>query len=46
MSETDVGLSTLPDGWVWTTLGAVIQIIEGEHRFTVQKVSLIYGQPI
>ena len=20
MSETDVGLSALPDGWVWTTL--------------------------
>ena len=25
MSETDVGLSELPDGWVWTTLGEVCQ---------------------
>ena len=29
MSETDVGLSDLPDGWVWTTV-----------RSTVEKVSL------
>ena len=25
MSETDVGLSELPDGWVWTTLGEISQ---------------------
>ena len=26
MSEADVGLSELPDGWVWTTLGEVSEI--------------------
>lgn len=25
MSETDVGLSVLPDGWVWTTLGEICE---------------------
>ena len=25
MSEADVGLSELPDGWMWTTLGEVSQ---------------------
>ena len=25
MSETDVGLSALPDGWMWTTLGEIIE---------------------
>ena len=26
MSETDVGLSELPDGWVWTTLEEVSKL--------------------
>ena len=24
MSETDVGLSELPDGWMWLTVGSAI----------------------
>ena len=32
MSETDVGLSDLPDGWVWTALEEVIQIIDYRGR--------------
>ena len=30
MSETDAGLSELPDGWVWTTLEAISEIILGQ----------------
>ncbi len=30
MSETDVGLSELPDGWVWTTLEEICKIILGQ----------------
>ena len=29
MSETDAGLSELPDGWVWTTLEEISEIILG-----------------
>ena len=32
MSETGVGLSDLPDGWVWTALEEVIQIIDYRGR--------------
>ena len=32
MSGTDVGLSELPDGWVWTALEEVIQIIDYRGR--------------
>ena len=27
MNETDVGLSAMPDGWVWTTLEKVSQLL-------------------
>ena len=30
MSETDASLSELPDGWVWTTLEAISEIILGQ----------------
>ena len=30
MSETDAGLSELPDGWVWTTLEEISEIILGQ----------------
>ena len=30
MSETGVGLAKLPDGWVWTTLEAISEIILGQ----------------
>ena len=30
MSETDAGLSELPDGWAWTTLEAISEIILGQ----------------
>ena len=30
MSETDVGLSALPDGWVWTKLEEISEIILGQ----------------
>ena len=30
MSETDVGLSELPDGWVWPTLEEICKIILGQ----------------
>ena len=30
MSETDAGLSELPDGWVWTTLAEISEIILGQ----------------
>ena len=32
MGETDAGLSELPDGWLWTTLEKVIQIIDYRGR--------------
>ena len=30
MSETDVGLSELPDGWAWTTLGRIVERNQSE----------------
>ena len=30
MSETDVGLSELPDGWMWTTLEQIGEVILGQ----------------
>ena len=30
MSETGAGLSELPDGWVWTTLEEISEIILGQ----------------
>jgi len=32
MSETDAGLSELPNGWAWLKLGTVIQIIDYRGR--------------
>ena len=36
MNETDVGLSELPDGWVWTTLGEIIE--PSKEKINPQKI--------
>ena len=30
MSETDIGLSELPEGWIWTTVGSIGLVVSGK----------------
>ena len=42
MSETGVDLSELPDGWVWTTLGEIIEPSkEKVNPLVIEKVPYI-----
>ena len=34
MNETDASLLPLPDGWVWTTLGEIIEPLKKESQST------------
>ena len=39
MSETDVGLSELPDGWAWTTLGEIVE--PSKERANPQEIEKV-----
>ena len=40
MSETDVGLSELPDGWVWTTLEEVAPRLSRDSHHDLRLITL------
>ena len=40
MSETDIGLSELPDGWVWTTVGSIGLVASGQTPKGINDLDL------